>query len=568
MIYDKLSRRHFLQGTGGIAASLPFMTSLMSTAEAASLPPQRFMVSYWLPHGGMAGENVFPINATVSAGLQSQQLYPGHLAQFGSLLDLKRTHAQTTAARKQAIADLDAGAARVSPLVGSFVPDAILAKMNLVQGIDMLFAGGHTRGIFGNFANRDGGPLPGMGGMVPTIDAVIGGAPSFYSAADAATRKVRSLEIGATGLSSYLSGGTVGHNPSVAGSVGELYDRLFSGVQTQAGKTNPDAALVDLIHADYSRLAKGAFGPGRRIGTDDRARLGEYMQNLSDISTRMRALPSQGCTLPTVASADRNKHGYDGAWETNWQPTPELRAADQIAIQHLYNLILVQSFLCGTTRLVTMTVPSLKEIWDPSKFPTGCQFDCQLTDAHHALFHIHLEAGRQQYIVESQRFFFEHAFVDLANRLNSAELVPGVPLLDLSVLHWNSESGIYTHNAVSLPTILAGGAGGFFKTGQYVDYRETRIVTGEYGTEPWNPGLPLNRLLGTLCQAMGVPPSEYELSDATFSTKFPNRGGKVPGYGDPYRFERNRTANNSGIVNVYSDATINDMSLPLPVIKA
>jgi hypothetical protein len=50
----------------------------------------------------------------------------------------------------------------------------------------------------------------------------------------------------------------------------------------------------------------------------------------------------------------------------------------------------------------------------------------------------------------------------------------------------------------------------------------------------WRAGVPQNRLLANVCQAMGLEPADYELSDAAYATKFPGRGGRVPGYGDPF----------------------------------
>src|SRR3954453_13212343 len=127
MLYHRLSRRHLLQGAGA-ALALPFLPSLMSSAEAATLPEQKFLVMMAHGHGGIAPESLYPIASTVGANLTTQQLYaaqngaPKHDLRFGRLVDLKRTHAQTTAARLQPMTDFDNGTARVSPLIGSFVP--------------------------------------------------------------------------------------------------------------------------------------------------------------------------------------------------------------------------------------------------------------------------------------------------------------------------------------------------------------------------------------------------------------------------------------------------------------
>jgi hypothetical protein len=163
--------------------------------------------------------------------------------------------------------------------------------------------------------------------------------------------------------------------------------------------------------------------------------------------------------------------------------------------------------------------------------------------------------------MRSQRFFFQYGFADLVAKLDAAQVVPGVSMLDQSVVYWSSESGPSTHNAKCLPTILAGGGGGYFSTGNYVDYtNRARVIRARYG-DMWYAGLPQNRLLANIAQAMGLTPGEYELDDAAYGTKFPTRGGKVPGYGDPFV--------EGGDDKVpYLPEVVADMSTKLPVITS
>jgi hypothetical protein len=583
MKYVPMSRRHFLQGTGGIAMALPFLSSLLSRAEAATLPPQRFFVSTWIGHGGVANENLYPINSTVSGSLTSQSLYaaqsgtPQHNIQYGSLLNLKKTHAQTTSARLLPIQDYDNGAARISPVVGSFVPDSLLAKMNLLLGIDMLFPGGHIQGTLGNFILKSGpaSEYPAMNpNQIPTIDYVIGQSSNFYSSVDRALVKAPSVLFNPTKpLSSYPTTGSNWQNPYSATDSTGLYNILFSGVAPSAGTpVNPDATLVDAIYSDFRRLTTSVFGPGKRLGKDDRNILQAYMQNLSDISTRMRAVASAACTIPTLGSGQNYVSIKDGEYYSSWDSTSALRLADQASYFQLINMLIVQAFLCGTTRQVVMGYPGLADIWDPTVFANSpSMFDTSLSDSHHMLFHNFMIQDRQQMITNSHRFVFQNGFMDLVNRLNNASIVSGTSLLDQAVCLWTAESGPATHFAGNLPVILAGGGGGYFKTGYYVDYRNTsREFTDQYGNKlfyntqaPFYPGLPLNRLLGSICQAMGLTTAEYELADTNYSVKFPSRGGKVPGYGDPFT---SMYYVNKVQTTTYPMFMLNDMSLPLPVI--
>jgi hypothetical protein len=477
---------------------------------------------------------------------------------------LKRTHAQTAAARAVAITDFDNGAARISPLLGSFFSDALLQKLNVVRGIDMLTWGGHTRGYLGNFTNRDGGVDNGLANApVPSLDWVLAQSSKFYSAAERAQLKAPAVMLSGN-LSSARSGSGVAGSSFHANSPGELYDLVFAGVTQRQGQVDPRVGLVDRVYGDYARVSKGAFGPGRRISADDRVRLSEYMDNMKSIGDRLRASVPAGCAPPTLTNTQRNSGGPrngEADWEwTGAAATPALRLADQKVALQLVNSMIINAFLCGTTRICVQQYPSLIDQFDPAIFNTASQLEAQRTDAHAMVFHNHPMQDRQQLILQTQRVLMEFGFVDLMSRMASTQVLPGVSLLDQSLLYWGSECGHNTHDAKGLPTLLAGGAGGYFKTGNYVDYtHDTRLITGQYGTK-WYAGLPQNRLLANIAQALGLAPDDYELSDAAYATKFPSRGGKVPGYGDPFYQGQydDRVA--------YPAASINDMSSKLPLI--
>ena len=568
MKYHRLSRRHFLQGLGGGALALPFLPSLMGRAEAQTMTAPRFFITSWVGHGGISVENAYPIDSTVS--LTDTTLYPAsgadgpHVAKSGRILDLKRTHAQTVAARAQLLADADAGAARFSPLIGSFVEDPLLAKMNVLRGIDFLSWGGHTRGYLGNFPNRDGGVDNGLADVpTPTIDAVISASSKFYSTGDRALLKAPVLNAARTHLSSFPSGTTVANNPYAARTLGELFDLLFSGVNTTPGQqVDPRASLVDRVYEDYRRVSRGAFGPGRRISREDRGRLEEYMAGVKTIGERMRAMVSAGCSLPAVTVGQRSMYLREGEADWEWSGAaamPEMRLADQRAVMELTNQMLVNALLCGTTRMAVLTYSSLLDQWDPAMFNTASNSEPQRTDAHGMLYHNHLMEDRQRVLIGSQRFFFQYGYTDLIRRMNAVQVLPGVSLLDQALVYWSSESGPSTHDAKSVPTILAGSAGGYFQTGHYVDYtNRTRDIRGRYGNM-WKAGLPQNRLLANIAQAMGLAEADYELADTPYEVKFPSRGGKVPGYGDPHI--------DPGDDKVpYPAPLLADMSLKLPLI--
>lgn len=458
MQYKALSRRHLLQGAGGFALAVPFMPSLMNAAHAQSIAKPKVLVLMAHTHGGVSAENVFPINATGGADLATLPLYaamngaPKHYMRAGELVALKRTHAQTTAVRSQAIEDFDAGAARVSPLVGSFVPDALLSKMNLLCGLDVMCGSGHWAGIFGNFGNAFGAPPNPQYGrsarQVPTIDDVIARSPKFYSDAERLLVKAPSVAYSGTagggwGLSFVKSGADVGPNPYAATRLGQLHDRLFAGVSAQPGKSDPDGPLVDVLYEDYRRLARGAFGPGRRLGKDDRVRLEAHMGNLDEIGRKLKAITTAACAVPAQTSAERSRFIRNGDTSWDWTDsrldTPEAQVADVAASSALFNQMMVQAFLCGTTRVLVRSVGSIA-----SPLPG-------YSDYHQDLYHGHWRPSAQQDLVRSLRTSFQSAFVDLIAKMNAAEVLPGVNLLDQSLVYWTAECGVGTHDAIPTP---------------------------------------------------------------------------------------------------------------------
>lgn len=78
-----------------------------------------------------------------------------------------------------------------------------------------------------------------------------------------------------------------------------------------------------------------------------------------------------------------------------------------------------------------------------------------------------------------------------------------------SLILWGNELGI-DHYDYSVPTLLAGGAGGAVRTGRYIDYIDWRrpIVRVEQDG-PMIEGVPYNRLLVSILQAMGLTPADY-----------------------------------------------------------
>ena len=465
--------------------------------------------------------------------------------------------------------DFDGGASRLTPIVGSFVSDALLNKMNLIAGLDYMYDSGHNNAATGNFCNYNGN-APGLGNSntstvmknswVPTIDAVAATYPGFYGADNPACPSIQlntaygSAEDVSGYLSAYQSSTGIVGNSYAPQRVGDLYNLLFDGLKYNSINTAKKDFILNKVHDDYVRVARGAYGPGRRIGKDDRNRFEEFIANIVRIITG--SVPYGVCSIPNISGSDQSIITLESGNLPSTQATFDL-----------YNQMIVAAFSCGLTRCFTVALPTLVDSFNPTGSSNPTFKDGVGGDAHQAVFHLHNHDGRQRLMINSQRFMFQNSFYNLMQKLDSVSSPAGTTFLDQSFMFWTQECGYATHNGTSLPMITAGGAAGFIKTGTFVDYRNLnrQLRDQQYNSVQGYQGIPYNRFLGTALQAMGIPPSAYELSPSLF-TGTPGRipvssNGKVPGYGHTYQVLRKV---NFGAPEFAYDYQINDMSIPLP----
>ena len=76
----KLTRRQVLRGAGGLTVALPFLPSLSSDAEAATV--RRRLVSFGTKHGGVKAPNMYPGDDVLT---NRQVLFGGHEIRWGRL---------------------------------------------------------------------------------------------------------------------------------------------------------------------------------------------------------------------------------------------------------------------------------------------------------------------------------------------------------------------------------------------------------------------------------------------------------------------------------------------------
>ena len=466
---NAFNRRTVLRGAAGFTLALPFLPSLAEKdAQAGPNDAPRRFVALGTEHGGIWQEHMHPVDGV----LTDQQQYGGHTVRRG---DLSLNVAN--------------GIASLSPVLsadsGVLTPE-IAAKMNVIRGLDVTFYLGHHRGgHLGNFAENDGNGMDGpLLAPRPTLDQLMAWSDNFYP--DLTTILERSIVIGGHGMSADFSNPSTRSGPiqniTPENSSLTLFNKIFV---PQEDPTEVRPPIVDRVLEDYRRLRQS----NKRLSAEDRRRLDDHVERVAELQRKLNvALSCQDIDVPTVSSDSLYSSGYGQDIDLQGQ------------FWSLMNDVIVAAFACDTCRIVSARVAD--------------RFSTFAGDWHQDVAHqANVDAGQQQIIADGHQQFFEHVFMDLVSKLEGLDDGLGNTALDSTLVQWTQESGVVTHDPIEMSVITAGGACGWFNTGQYVDYRDLNkpsAVAGQDGMVNSHIGLVYNQWLGNVAMAMGLDPSEYE----------------------------------------------------------
>lgn len=473
---SRRDRRRFLTGTGGAVLALPLLPSLFTPREAAAQARNlKCFASFMTPHGGIGQREMYPAEATLT---QSQN-YAGHAIRRGDLaLGAAGSEVQLSAICRAPSSELTA---------------ALAAKATIIRGVDIPFWVDHnTGGALGNWGDTNVGdrfPPSSFITRTQTVDQIIGWSNSFYAdISRVRERVIVTNHISYAHADARARTGTVNRMPSTARGSRELFDKLFA---TSTAPSRP--LVVDQVIASYRQLRDGSA----RLSADDKRRLDEHMQRIFELQRKLQAAaPPAPPARPTRSSSE-----VDVASNFNTASAP------QVEFFRLYNEVVAAAFSTGTSRVATLGTFG----WE-----FGVGRDGNFADYggnwHEDILHKYVYVGAEyDRLVIANRRFFREVFLDLARRLNAIDTGDGRTLLDHSLVAWHQECGNRTHLGINMPIVAFGSAGGFLRTGQYLDYRNTakRLDGGATGDNAWH-GLVWNQWLGTVMQSMGLARSEYE----------------------------------------------------------
>ena len=356
-----------------------------------------------------------------------------------------------------------------SPILGTQF-NALRSKVSVVRGLDVLTNSQNHNYCFptcaSGYGGGDGDELPPQAGQA-SIDVLLSKSTKVYPGAIASGRRL--VQINPPLPDNYSDNRSFSWTPGPSGlemvrpikQSQALFDAFVTGFSmTQPPADTREVGLIQSVFADYKALRDGG-----RLSVEDKGRLDAYLTLIHELEVDLTSNlpPPPTCITPTRAA------------ETNIEVT----------IKNQFR-ILAAAMACDLTRVASVTLG----------MSAGY-------DTRHPEHHSNNPGG------------LESDYVAIAGRLASLLSVfdglaegTGTTLLDNSALYWAHQYGCMTpadsHSTMDMAVMVAGGAGGRLKQGNFVDLR----LEGTGGDR--RPGVPINNLLVMLFNAMGLSSVDYE----------------------------------------------------------
>jgi len=348
-------------------------------------------------------------------------------------------------------------------------------KVDVFSGFNCILGGKpnlvHWSGIMATLS----GACPTTGGMgggtadAPTLDCLVSDAIGGGS-------RFRSLEIACTGQSnvsySMRAGSTV--NSSEVDPI-SLYRRIYGPEfrDPNGADFKPDPALM-LRKSVLSSVKDERERLVRTVGSADRARVDQYFTSVRELEQQLglmlqKPAPAEACVVPKTPS----QLELGPVWET------ALKTHDVLA------QLVVMALACNQTRVfnvaLSIAASNLRKAGSAVSF--------------HELTHEEPIDEQLKYQPEST-FFMQKSMVCFASMLRMLDSVQegDGTLLDHSLVLATSESNYAKlHTIDSLPILVAGTAGGKWRSGQHLNGK----------------GDPSSRVGLTIQQALGMPVASW-----------------------------------------------------------
>jgi hypothetical protein len=494
----QISRRAFLRGTG-VCLSLPWLEAMLPRhvrAQQASGKPLRFIV-WTLPDG--VRMDAWTPSSTGAGWATTPILMPleKHRARFNIVSGLANTPASVVSG------DVFAGShARATGAMLTQMPLTFTSGNNIKNGIS----------VDQVIANMLKTQVPGL--RLPSLElgAVYAGATGNCEDGFSCAYLTN---LAWSGPTTFLPKET---NPKA------VFDRLTMGGlpmgtgMTPTTPTTPNMmpvsvdkanayqkSILDLVAGDTAFLKKN-------LGKSDQDKLNDYLDSVNELQRRVNAMaPMTGGSTtpgnnpaPAPTMCEAIAAPTDGTYLGSERDKNVYEYPDVLKVM---NDLMAFACQCDLTRVITM----MSEI--PLNTQTNFSFIGVDSSNYHDEISHHGGDPKNLAGIQTVNTFYAEQFAYLLDKLAAMTDADGSSVLDNCVILFTSEFGDGdNHYHYDLPMLVAGGAGGQFKTGRHIAYPSKpggSVETARTGD------MPLANLYISIMQAFGMDVTTFGSVDGT-----------------------------------------------------
>ncbi len=444
-----INRRRFLKGVGGAVVALPLLESVRWVGKAGAAEPEKRVYSFFIRQG----------NGVQQAGYNSEpeRFWPRNLGPL------------TTSILQDENSD------RALSILAPYA-----SSLTLVRGTRFGFPGagcGHSGGLNQCITAAN---LMGEG----KDSLATGESVDYFISKRVNTAGMEPLTLMAGPQSAYLAHGLSYSGP---GQLRGARNNPYAVYTTLMGlSASPEVlqqlatrrkSVNDLVRSEMQELLGNP-----ELTTADRNRLDMHFQAIRDLEVGM------ACAL----GDDRvnEMKGVMNSFETN---------ENRVKVAELMLELTAMAFACDATRVGTLQIGEGND-------QTRYYVDGVLQNTFHRISHRIDSDGSEGTPIPNADLLhhgidkiFAGLFKFFLDKLSAYSGPSGGTLLDDSIVLWTNDlANGPPHSYSNVPQVMAGGAGGFLKTGQYIDAGN---VTH-------------NKLLNTIISAVGIRNGDGTLYDS------------------------------------------------------
>jgi hypothetical protein len=226
----------------------------------------------------------------------------------------------------------------------------------------------------------------------------------------------------------------------------KVFERLFGqggAAADRLARSRQDRSILDALTRQAADLQ-------RSLGAQDRARLGEYLENIREIERRIQIGEQQDGQQLDLPAAPA---GIPFSYEEH--------------VKLMFDLLVI-AYQANITRVFTFMLA--REVSNRTYTQVG------VPDGHHAISHHQNREEKMEKNATIQQYHAE-LFARFLEKLRATSDGEG-SLLDNSILLYGSNmSNSNSHNHFPLPNIVAGGGAGVLKGGRHLRYADHTPMT-------------------------------------------------------------------------------------------